>query len=239
MIRNGKIIKVQVSTNGSDQNQEQGNIQTEEEIDSSQDREIEANDLDTEEELDSDQMEGGSENQRQILDSSFCQSLAMLENIKDENKSIGRNFLLGDFNLGKKNNWGHLQAVGCARNSLEPKFIEQTMDCFLIQHTSEATRLREGQNPSMLDLVFSKEKITVEGITYHEPLGRSDHVLMNLSINISLKGVETEEKQGCYRLNRGDYDAMRKDLADYNWKQNFLEKSLEGMWDKQNKESNR
>ena len=84
----------------------------------------------------------------------------------------------------------------------------------------------------MLDLVFSKEETTVEGITYHEPLGSSDHVLMNLSINTSLKGVQTKEKQGSYRFNRGDYDAMRKELADYNWKQNFfLGKSLEGIWD--------
>ena len=156
---------------------------------------------------------------------------AMLEMIKDECRSSGRNFILiGDFNLGKIN-WDNLQAVGCARNSLEQKFIEQIMDCFLIQHTSEATRIREGQKPSMLDLVFSKEETTVEGITYHEPLGSSDHVLMNLSINTSLKGVLTEEKLGCYRFNRGDYDAMRKELADYNWKQNFLGKSLEGMWD--------
>ena len=74
MIRNGKIIKVQVRTNGSDQNQEQENIQTEEEIERSQDMEVEANDLDSEEELDSDQEEGGSENQGQMPNSSFRQS---------------------------------------------------------------------------------------------------------------------------------------------------------------------
>ena len=40
---------------------------------------------------------------------------AMLEMIKDECRSSGRDFILiGDFNLGKIN-WDNLQAVGCAR----------------------------------------------------------------------------------------------------------------------------
>ena len=75
MIRNGKIIKVQVRTNGTDQNLEQENIQSEEETEQSQDMGVEANDLDSEEELDSDQEEGGSENQGQMPNSSFRQSV--------------------------------------------------------------------------------------------------------------------------------------------------------------------
>ena len=54
------------------------------------------------------------------------------------------------------------------------------MDSFLTQHISTPTRGRGSNNPSLIDLVFTSNEDSIESISRHAPLGKSDHSLINI-----------------------------------------------------------
>ena len=61
-------------------------------------------------------------------------------------------------------------------SSLPAKFVDITQDLFLKQHVDFNTRFREGDNPSMLDLIFTNKDYMIENLRSIAPLGKSDHV---------------------------------------------------------------
>ena len=61
-------------------------------------------------------------------------------------------------------------------SSLPANFFDITQDLFLKQHVDFNTRFREGDNPSMLDLIFTIEDYMIENLISIAPLGKSDHV---------------------------------------------------------------
>ena len=65
-------------------------------------------------------------------------------------------FILGDFNF-KEINW---DLFNCNVNETQPayKFLECVRDCYLFQHVKHPTRFRDGQEPSILDLVLTNEE---------------------------------------------------------------------------------
>ncbi len=60
-----------------------------------------------------------------------------------------------------------------------------------IQAIKKATRFREGNKPSILDLVFTKYPDDVSSVQMLAPLGKSDHVAVLLGLQIQLQ----EDKQ--------------------------------------------
>ena len=76
--------------------------------------------------------------------------------------------ILGDFNLPRIN-WPNYSAPP---GSYEESFIECVMDNFLCQHVGQNTRIREGQQSNILDLVFTKMKIISVTLKYLILLGR-------------------------------------------------------------------
>ena len=50
-------------------------------------------------------------------------------------------------------------------------FINSIQDCFLHQHVTEPTRFRSGEEPSLVDLVLSKEEGMVYNLEYQPELG--------------------------------------------------------------------
>ena len=61
-------------------------------------------------------------------------------------------------------------------NHLPASFFDVTQDLFLKQHVDFNTRFREGNEPSMLDLIFTDSMI--ENLKSIGPLGKSDHVVL-------------------------------------------------------------
>ena len=58
------------------------------------------------------------------------------------------------------------------------RFFDLTQDLFLMQHFFEVTRIRQGQEPSRLDYVFTLDENEVDNLEYLAPLGMSNHVGM-------------------------------------------------------------
>ena len=50
-----------------------------------------------------------------------------------------------------------------------------------IQQIKEPTRIRQGQNCNVLDLIITELKDDVENIEYRPPLGKSDHCVIRCS----------------------------------------------------------
>jgi hypothetical protein len=55
---------------------------------------------------------------------------------------------------------------------------------FLFQHITKLTCYREGQHPSLLDLILINEDGKVNDITYAPPLGKIKHVCLVFNRNI-------------------------------------------------------
>jgi len=57
-------------------------------------------------------------------------------------------------------------------------FIEALKDDFLFQHVTFPTRARNGQGPSILDLIITYDGNVTDNLTATDPLGKSDHYML-------------------------------------------------------------
>ena len=112
--------------------------------------------------------------------------------------------LCGDFNYrGIK--WDLLQS-----DSEGQKFLDVTLDCFMEQHVRQPTR---GRNT--LDLVLSTEGTIIKNIVIGEPLGNSDHAIVEFEIE--LKTEEKTWKNMYYDYRNGNYEKIAEYLRSYDW----------------------
>ena len=63
-------------------------------------------------------------------------------------------------------------------------FLESIWDTFLFQHVKEPTRCREGQVPSLVDLVLWNKELMVTDMQYLPGFGSSDHVLLKFDLTV-------------------------------------------------------
>ena len=66
--------------------------------------------------------------------------------------------------------------VGASK--VDKDVYKKMQDCFLYQHVTKPTRFR-GTSSSTLDLIFTKEEEDVKNIQVLEPLGKSDHGIVD------------------------------------------------------------
>ena len=57
-------------------------------------------------------------------------------------------------------------------------FFQKSQDLYLIQNVTDETRIREGQQASVIDYIFTDEDLLVDNLQYETPLGKSDHVCL-------------------------------------------------------------
>lgn len=88
----------------------------------------------------------------------------------------------------------------------------------MTQWVIEKTRYRGEDEPSRLDLVLAKEIDVIGNILYKSPLGRSDHVLIEMVIKDSAVCQGRAEHRS-NRLNYGkaNFGEMRKFFEKVNW----------------------
>jgi hypothetical protein len=145
------------------------------------------------------------------------------------NRKISHLLLVGDYNL-KLIDW---ETWSCRQHSndtscQEEKFITCLENNYLHQHQKDYTRFREGQQPSCLDLVITNEEEMVHNITRDPPLGKSDHVMLDISL--SLYAEHTNVQTMRYRLDKGNYPAMRTRLQSINWEEELRDKNVDASW---------
>jgi exonuclease III len=100
----------------------------------------------------------------------------LLENIKLTVSTNRHSHLLlvGDFNAPKVA-WDHTLATD---NGFSVGLTGLVHERNWTQHVQSPTRIRLGQNPSLLDLVITNETHFVDKINHLPPLGLSDHLLI-------------------------------------------------------------
>ena len=91
----------------------------------------------------------------------------LLNNLVKETNSKGYTHLLtmGDFNY-KGIMWDNWNTPTLSENSDEFPFIENLRDCYLHQHITKPTRIRQGQEPSILDLIITNEEGMIKDLEY-------------------------------------------------------------------------
>lgn len=123
--------------------------------------------------------------------------------------------IMGDFNYPGLS-WEDMHPCSQRANKEEQGFAEAVMDCFLLQHVTNPTRVRVNQTPSLLDLVFTNEEGMILDINIGEPVGKSDHCVIEFKFNYKLN-LNRDQKER-YSYERGDYDKLRQ-IVSIDWEQ--------------------
>jgi len=135
--------------------------------------------------------------------------------------------IMGDFNYPEISYTDNNVSTG--PEAAPNRFYETTQDLFLSQYITEPTRYREGAEPSVLDYVFMNEEDLIENVTYEEPLGKSDHVVLTWSSTVSVDSYPaTQQHKKNYW--KGNYGAINKELAKVDWKEEFTGHTVEEKW---------
>ena len=145
--------------------------------------------------------------------------------------------LVGDFNLNKIL-WSpdpELPA-SLSEDSPEYKFVEAARDTFMFQHITEATRFREGNRPTLDDLLFTSYENNITNVLHEAPLGKSDHVSLTCEINTVLKPII--KKRVSYNYNKADYNKM-KTMLNRDWENLLTDKSVQEIADTIEEEYNK
>ena len=122
-----------------------------------------------------------------------------LKCIEDMLKGKKKVLLVGDFN-NKEINWGNLEVKGNT-NMWSEELLQMMMSNTMDQWVNETTRCRGDDEPSQLDLVFTKKPETKPTIDYQCPVGKSDHVV----IEIKIHKEETHKHNEDYKKERRNY----------------------------------
>ena len=101
-------------------------------------------------------------------------------------------------------------------------------DLFLSQHVNFPTRVREGQVPSLLDLVLINDKKIISGITSFPPLGKSDHVTISFDFQcyFNIAGCRNYK----YNYWQGDYQSITSELLNIKWTALFNGLDIDTTW---------
>ena len=103
-------------------------------------------------------------------------------------------------------------------------FLQKLQELHLYQHVCSPTRYREGQVPSLLDLIITTEEGMVTNLEHKPGLGESDHECLEFHLNCYKDKTVSKPLLNYYK---SDFGTMRNRLDKINWiselKGNFLD----------------
>ena len=133
--------------------------------------------------------------------------------------------LLGDFNYPNID-WRNGMVRGGGRAAVS--FYEEVQQQYLCQHVLSPTRIVPGEEPTILDLVFTREENMVQNLEIVSPLGRSDHSGLLFDFIPSDRSNIIEESDSIKKnYFKGNYNLMRSELEDINWDELFESNEVE------------
>ena len=86
--------------------------------------------------------------------------------------------------------------------------MEYIRDSYLIQHVNTITRSRENSEPSMLDLILTNEEEIIDNLHVKDPLGHSDHCVMEFQFKCYSEQCNIREERWNYF--KSHYEQMNK-----------------------------
>ena len=150
---------------------------------------------------------------------------SQIHNILKEKSS--HHLLIGDFNLPRIN-WRNYSTDILNPEDTHNRFLNFIKDNYLTQHVNQPTRARHQDRPTILDLALTDTHDIIEEIYYLSPLGKSDHSILVLSINLGSEKEETSREFIDY--DRGDYQKIKEELT-LNWEEELANKNTDEQWE--------
>ena len=147
----------------------------------------------------------------------------MLEDVLHTNYSD--TILVGDFNFGCIK-WETKSTI--MRSVSADLFLDTIGNLFLEQLVNEPTRIRNEQTSSLLDLVLTNNIYFVDEISVQDPIGKSDHVVLDIFVIANTGKVIPIERRLYYK---GDYDSMRNYFKSIDWNYLLLNENTQNSWD--------
>ena len=152
--------------------------------------------------------------------------------IRDYSRQPGyqQKFLVGDFNMNSITwNPSPLLPSNINENSPEYLFVDCIRDTFLQQHVTEPTRYREGQRPTLDDLLFSTDDSSVENLVYNPGIGKSDHITLQCKLKTKIK--TSRFSRTIYQYDKGNYKKMA-DMLNIDWDEELKDLSAQDAMNK-------
>ena len=160
----------------------------------------------------------------------FDDNCRKLYQIFDDVKNMRQShkLIMGDFNF-RDINWSDMTTASNEQHN-STLFIESIRDSFLFQHVIKPTRIRENNEPSILDLIFTNEEEMVSDIQYESSLGKSDHLILSFKFN-NYSDLNSKDNK-CTRQTffKGDYQSILGQLELINWDGEMDGLDLSGSW---------
>ena len=157
--------------------------------------------------------------------------LELIKLIADSKAS--HKLIMGDFNFPK------LDWVGNRGDSGGPQarnFKVACDDAFLIQHMQQPTRIRKGQEPSLVDLVFTNRDDMMCDISLLPGLGKSDHSIIISSLACS---PFNKRKQARFNYRKADFNQLSSCLDQVDWNRALDGLSVDDAWSRIKMEINK
>lgn len=100
-----------------------------------------------------------------------------------------------------------------------------------MQSIKENTRFQGNDEPSRLILVFTKEPEIVKKVSYKIPLGRSDHMVIEFTMNDKREVRRGEDhKIGRYNYSKANFAYLRKHFEEADWSKLYRAGTVEKKW---------
>ncbi len=162
-----------------------------------------------------------SPNNDDTSDDQFLDEFSKLGNVSNDVDQI----IFGDFNFPEIS-W---MDESCSKDMthVSSRFLESTREASLIQHITEPTRWRDGQQSNTLDLLFTNKDGLISDMDILPPIGKSDHGTIIFNLHCDYQHPEQPKRKMLF--NKGNYTALRKEL-DVDWEPLLAGKSTEECW---------
>jgi hypothetical protein len=135
--------------------------------------------------------------------------------------------IFGDFNF-REINW-KTSSVRAGITSEPQLFLDTVQDLLLVQHVVHPTRHREGQRPSLLDLVLTDDDNSIEDIIHTAPIGKSDHDNLHWTYICRTETICSKRERLNYA--KGDYQAISERFASIDWNFRLEDVKCEEAWE--------
>lgn len=144
----------------------------------------------------------------------------LLKNLRDLLKGRQKWLLIGDLNAPSID-WRRQTASN--KNSFDHQLIKFTQEMRAHQHVCQPTRIREGVQPSLLDLVVTPYETDVANLNICPPVGKSDHVVLKATLSVT-KVKAPKMRYRAYR--KMDSQAVLQNAHQLNWEA----EGVENLW---------
>ena len=159
-------------------------------------------------------------------DQNSLEVINLFERAKDSRDT--HKLVMGDFNF-REINWETV-TTSVGETHIASLFVESVRDSYFVQHVTKPTRIRTGNEPSVLDLIFTNEEDMVSELDYLSSIGKSDHLLISFNFNCYTTSEFEGSKKVKYNYHKGDYQSINADLSRIDLDEEFQGLDLSRSW---------